>query len=304
MTPRTRFRLVSLVCLASAALVPPSLVAQNFVYVNDNIAFPGPNAVSAFSVSLSGGAFTFTPISGSPFSTGGNGILGFAAVNEIALSSGGHFLFAANAGSNDITVFPIDKDTGALMTPVGTFGTGGNDCFGMSLAEAVTNGGKFLYAANSCSGDISVFSVASDGTLTPTSFSPVALGVAARPDGIAVRPNGMFLAVALPVKSDGFTILNKVAVYSIGPGGELTAVPGSPFLATGSGLETGVSFKCGSKILFGAEANANETIVDVYDVDSNGVLSTISGDPFTFGFGTAKNSNVVLSSPPGDLPVR
>ncbi len=279
----TRLRL--LILLASLAFIPASLMGQNFVYVNNNI--PSANTVSGFSVSTSG---ALTPLTGSAFPTGGSGggIYTFAAVNELALSPDGAFLFAANAGSKNVSVFSINKATGALTLVGSPVPTGGNDCDGISLAEAVTTSGQFLYAANTCSSNITVFSVASDGTLTAVG-SPVSLP--SNPDGINVRPDGQFLAVALPF------FPNKVAVFNIGPGGVLTAVPGSPFAAGGSGLETGVDYKCGSKILFGGEDNSSGTIVDVFDVASNGALGAIPGSPFTFGSGTALNSNVVLFSP-------
>ena len=103
--------LAFVICLLVLALSPTSLLAQNFVYVNNNIF--GPNSVSGFSASLSGGAYTLTPIPGSPFLTGGSGGASFYADNLSTTFSDGHFLFAADAGSSDVAVFAINQSTGA-----------------------------------------------------------------------------------------------------------------------------------------------------------------------------------------------
>src|SRR5215831_15956369 len=279
------------ICLAMLVLAPSSLVAQKFVYVNNNIS--GPNSVSGFVTSVSAVGFTLLPISGSPFPTGGNGGSLFFFDNELAVFSDGQFLFAANAGSSNVAVFRINQSSGFLTPlPGSPFSTGQNASTGMSLAETVAPGGKFLYATNDAAGTISIFSIAHDGTLTLTSFSPVPTDPSRDgPGAMAVRSSGKYLAVALPG-------VNKVAVFAIGTAGRLTPVPDSPFSGTGNGLVTGVDFNCGETILFGAEANNSESIVDVYSVAHNGALSPIPGSPFIFGNG-AKNSNVVLYSPAG-----
>jgi 6-phosphogluconolactonase len=283
MTRQINFRFVSLACTMLLALAPASLVAQNFVYVNDNV-FGGANTVSAFSASPSG-ALTVLP--GSPFSTGGTGGCGLFGSTDIALSPDGRFLFAGNCGSNDISVFSINKAAGALTLIGSRVPTGDSDCVGMSLAEAVAPTGRFLYAANSCNtpGSISVFGVASNGTLTPTSFSPVALpGFAG---GMSVRPGGRFLAVSL---------IQTVGVYSIGSGGALAPVPGSPFTDSSSNADAlGVSYKCGGNFLFAGDNDENETIVDVYDVASNGALSPAPDSPVTFDSGTVGSPDVLFS---------
>jgi hypothetical protein len=113
------------------------------------------------------------------------------------------------------------------------------------------------------------------------------------PDGIKVRPDGNFLAVAL-------VDLDEVAMFSIGPSGSLTAVPGSPFAAGGPGNEVGVDFDCSGDLLFVGESNSTGTIVDVFRVGRKGDLSPVAGSPFTFDLGTT-NSNVVLWNPIGHM---
>ena len=278
------------------ALVPASLKAQYYVFTNNNV--PGAtNSVTAFSVNPSNGALTKLGTT----TTGGNGACGLAAIATIVTSPNGNFAYAANCGSNNITVFSVNRATGALKD-IQDIGTGGDDSIGMSLA--ITQDGKNLYAANvgftifpNVGGSITTFSVAPDGTLTSLG-RPMTLSAGA-PEGIKIRPDGESLAVALAAEGSFFklTFLEEIAMYNIGPGGMLTSVLGSPFKAPVAGSEpilAGVDFKCGGKMLFAGIDNRSETVVDTFDVDSTGALSANALDPFTFFSGTGVNSAAVL----------
>jgi hypothetical protein len=83
-------------------------------------------------------------------------------------------------------------------------------------------------------------------------------------------------------------------MFSIGPWGKLTAVPGSPFAAGGTGEVAGVDFNSRGDLLFGGQVNYN-TVVDVFGVGRNGALRPVTGSPFTFDLG--ENANVVLWDP-------
>jgi YVTN family beta-propeller protein len=107
---------------------------------------------------------------------------------------GGQFAYVANAGSNDVSVFTIDPETGGL-TPKGTFSAGVTP-----LGVAVDPTGRFLYTTNAASSDISAFSVAPGSGLL-TLVGTYSAGV--RPSSIAtvaaetVRP-------FLPVRGPAF----------------------------------------------------------------------------------------------------
>ncbi len=262
--------------------------AQNFVYTNNDIpSFLGPNTVSGFSVASNG---TLTQVPGSPFATGGTGNGGgFFATNRARTTSVGNLVFVSNTISNDVSVFTVDTSTGALtLVPGAPFPTGGSGD-GLGIALAPTPDGKFLMAANAGSNNVTVFSIASGGALTPIAGSPFPL--LSQPDGITVSPNGSFLAVG-----EGF----QVEMLSIASDGSLTSIGGFP--TTGTGFLAGVDINCTSSLLYGGEANPN-TAVDGYSIAPSGSLTPLPGSPFENTLG--HNSNVVLlGAKPGSKPIK
>ena len=278
-----------LLVIVGFVLLPASVQAQEggktFVYTNNN-AFP--NTVTVFSVGPLG---TLTMV-GPPVMTGGNGI-GLSFASNTATTSAAsatmrkRFLYVSNNGTNNISGFSINPATGALKPiPGSPFPTGGSG--GLSgISLAVTPNGKFLYAGNGGSNNISEFSVAGDGVLTRLPRSPFFVG--GHPDGIKVSPNGKWLGVAL-----GFPAF--VAMLSIGSDGELASVPGSPFSQDGTGDEAAsVDMSCKSNLLFAALAAGPDTEVGVSTIASDGALRSIPGSPFHFLPGI--NSNVAVLSP-------
>jgi 6-phosphogluconolactonase (cycloisomerase 2 family) len=265
------------------ALCTPCLLGQGtFVYTNNDRA---PNSVSAFSVGANG-ALSMVP--GSPFATGGNGMGGgFFAANRITTGIVKDFLYVANGGSNNVSGFSINPATGVLTPVAGSpFATGGSaDGFGISLAT--TPDDNFLIAANAESVNLTVYSIAANGALSPVPGSPFPAGPGGIPDGIKVTPDGKFLAVAR-------FLVNSVSMFSISGLGGLTAVPGSPFLAGGTGLAGGIDCNCSSNQLFIGEGNVGSTIVSVQNIAPNGALSPVSGSPF---IGPGLNSSVVVLNP-------
>src|SRR6266513_4119131 len=272
-----------LVLFFGFALLAASVHAQStFVYTNNN---ESPNTVTAFSLGPGG---TLTMVPGSPFLTGGEGSGLFSASNTATVTIRKKFLYVANTGSNNISGFSINTTTGALTpVPDSPFATKGDGSFfGISLA--VTPNGKFVYAGNAGSGNISAFSVGSNGALTAITGSPFFVGDA--PDGIKVSPNGKFLGVALPIS-------DSVAMFRIGSNGALAPV-NSPFAQGGTGgsdAASSVEISCKSNLLFAAIANSTETEVGVSTIASSGALSPIAGSPFSFVPGV--NSNVGILSP-------
>ena len=80
----------------------------------------------------------------------------------------------------------------------------------------------FAYVVNRGSNDVSAYSIASNGALTPVPGSPFSAGLG--PLSVAVDPMAKFAYVA---NFDS----NDISAYSIASNGALTPVPGSPFAA-------------------------------------------------------------------------
>ncbi len=126
-----------------------------------------------------------------------SGILTQLAISPITAGTGvqfllvhpsGKYLYAANAGENDISLFDI-VPSGPLQeqTPRTVAGTS-------PTLLSMDSGGKFLYVANSGSQNISVFSISStDGSLTQLPGSPFQVGIS--PLNMKLAPSGNFLYV-------------------------------------------------------------------------------------------------------------
>jgi 6-phosphogluconolactonase (cycloisomerase 2 family) len=254
-----------------------SLMAQGtFVYTNND---RSPNSISALSAAANG---ALSPVPGSPFLTGGNGASGgFFASNRITTAVVKDFLYAANAGSNNVSAFSINPVTGALTSVPGSpFATGGvADGVGMSLTA--TPDDKFLIAANGASMTITVYSVAANGSLTQVAGSPFPSGAGGSLASAKVTSDGKFLAVS---SSPG-----SISMFSISATGALTLV--SAFTDTGA---AGIDCNCASTQLYAAINGVGASKVDVFDIGLGGALSRISGSPFT---GPGTNSNVAVLSP-------
>ncbi len=290
MKPRWFFFLVLLVFHATHGAAQ-----NNFVYTNNDII---PNTVTGFAVGEDG---TLTEVPDSPFLTGADGAdvsdPRFFASNRIRVV--GNLLYASNLRSNSVSGFSIDPETGSL-TPVrgSPFPTGGVGSNGISLGASPD--GRFLYAGNDFSRNVTIFAIGPEGDLTAVG-NPVPAG-GDSPNGMVVSPDGKWLAVALSFEGPH----GAVAIFSIDPeAGELNAVQGSPFVLRDPGdphgEAAGVDINCASDALFVGEATLRgTTIVDVLSIDpATGVLTPIEGSPFTPGVGI--NSNVPLLSPDDKL---
>ena len=156
------------------------------------------------------------------------------------------------------------------------------------LLATGNNTGDFLKGPP---GTVSVFSTGADGTLSQAGGSPFATG-ARDTVSVAFSPNGRLLA-ATSLLSPVLDGPSRVSVFSVGPGGVLAPVSGSPS-ATGA-FAYSVAFSPSGGLL--ATANAGDNTVSVFSVASDGALTQVSGSPF--GTGTGPSS--VAFSPGGAL---
>jgi len=131
----------------------------NFLFAINIGGNVGVGSVSVLSVSSLG---ALTEVSGSPFATGTTSV-------SAVFSQG--FLYVVNQTSNTVSAFSINGTSGQLTALKGSpFSVGARP---ISVTTAAL--GRFVIvtsSASSNSGAISVFAVATDGTLTPVTGSP------------------------------------------------------------------------------------------------------------------------------------
>jgi 6-phosphogluconolactonase len=223
------------------------------------------NAVAVFHRSAQG---TLTPAG--EFPTGGAGDPGNPPINDplasqgaLILSEGNQFLFAVDAGSNEISVLKIQKDG---LNIVDVVDSGGVRPISLTLHE------NLLYVLNaSGTPNITGFSVGNDGTLTPLADStqPLIGGAAADPAQIGFSSDGGLLVVT---EKAG----NRLNTYIIDDNG----LPSTPIDNPSNGMTPfGFAFNnAGTLIVSEAFGGApNQSAVSSYGASEGGVLNVISG---------------------------
>ncbi len=245
------------------------------------VANHGDNTVSMFAVSsVSTSGPGLTPVPGAPFATG-------VGPQSVAFSSDGRLLAVANRGDNTVSVFSVSFPFGSLTpVPGSPFGVGSSPYSVAFDAPAGTlSPGGFLAVANSASNNVSMFSVSSDGSLTPVPGSP--FGTGSSPQSVAFRP-----PIASP-PGDGFlavanTASNNVSMFSVSSSGPLTPVPGSPFATGRTPLAVDFGGVSGEPLL--ATANFADNDASVFSVSSSGALAPVAGSPLSLGAGSGPAS--------------
>src|SRR3954471_11270298 len=247
---------------ASATTSP--VVGQ--VYVNDNTAVA--NTVAGFDRHADG---SLTPISGSPFATGGAGT-GATVPSQGALqmSDDGKFLLAVDAGSNEISVLRILHDGALGQIPGGTVPSGGLEPVSIALH------GRLAYVANWGDGgsNYTGFTLNGGGRLRPLAASTVPLPDGSEPGDVLFNSTGTNL---LGVRVN----TSLIDSFAVGRDGHLEAAPGSPFAAQGAG-PFGSEFRPTNPsqvFVSNAHNGIGDGTVSAFDVATDGSLSPV-GPPF------------------------
>lgn len=173
------------------------------------------------------------------------------------------YLYVANSGSDTISGFQRDKNSGQLTRVLGSPFTISPSLTPLALALYQD---KYLIAVNQDSYNTSVFGVGSNGTLSQVSGSPFT-DFGGMHTGVAVHPSGKF--VYLTIHPGGI-----VAVQVNASTGTVTVIPGSPF---GFSDEATPIIDASGKYLYAVNFGS----IDAFSINpTTGVLTRMSGAPF------------------------
>jgi 6-phosphogluconolactonase len=228
-----------------------SVVGGVFTQTNDGAA----NAVIAYARRADG---SLTHLGTYP--TGGRGTApasGLGSQGAVLLAPNERFLFAVNAGSDEISSFAVDKDGLTLVTTVPSGGR-------RPVSVAATN--HVLYALNNASNAVAGFRIGNDGSLTPVPAwtRPLSPG-AGNGAQVQFSKDGRFLVVVerasatfdvFPVNSDG----------SLGEPVSSPSVGRAPF---------GFDITASGHVVV-SEPGAIDNSASSYEIEANGALRIVS----------------------------
>ncbi len=203
------------------------------------------------------------------------GVNGTVVINVGALdvSPDGKWLFGLDLLSKALDPFQIDPNSGALSPDTQVAYTSNTSGLPTPQAIKVTSNG-YIVASLGNDGD-SVFSYNANATSgAAVHLQHLTLDSASTSDnGIVVDSTGTYLYIARSGTNGG------VAVYTIGSGGVLNQISGSPFPAGNQPFALTLD-KTG-KYLYAA--NRQDGTIAGYSIGTNSALTTISGSPFSSG---------------------
>lgn len=300
---RMKFNKSSQLLLVSAAslLVASVLTAcsqftqtltVDFVYVASAKA-AGPNnygEIDVYEINSESGRMRQIP--SSPFPSNGRN-----PVAE-AVSSDNKNLFVANQDDNTIVQFTIGSD--GKLYAYNTVNTPG--VFPLGLSSSTSN--LFVVdtyqplptcsTAAPCSGSIAVYPLSAASGNTPVTMGSPAvnssLSASYWPLAVAGKPTDVIVPTAVNVLGSGSYVyvtaydssvtphVGYIFGFSVGSGGVLTALAGSPFPA--GVLPSALASDAGSKYLYVTDYSSNN--VRAYSV-SSGLLTPLAGSPFRAG---------------------
>jgi 6-phosphogluconolactonase len=251
----------ALVAVASSpytiGISPNSIVvtpANTFLYVG------GLGAIYGYSIG-SAGALTALS-SGAALAT--------ASAVSLDVSPNGEWLLALDSSGVAVDEYQINTSTGALTAATGaTISVTGTGSTAPRMVKFAPSG-AYVFAAMGTGGDAVFTFNQSTGALAQA--QSLAGASATSDNGLTVDANSAYLYIARSGTGSG------VAAYSIGNGGALSTVAGSPF-AAGAGPYSVVLDLTGTYLY---AANRTDGTVSGYTVAS-GVLTALSGSPYASG---------------------
>jgi len=215
---------------------------------------PGSNEIVAYREDPNSGVLT--ELAGSPITAG-------QAVQAMVLHPSGKYLYAANSGEDDVSLFTVSS-SGVLQeqpprTLTGTAPT----------LIAVDTAGQYLYVANSGSFDISAFAIGSNGVLTAVG-SPTPIGMI--PINMTLSPSGILYVTGSTTEGAGS--IGLVEAFTLSQG-TLTQLPSSPF-NTGTN-PYGLAITPSGGFLY--TGNNTDDSISEFTVNSGGSLTPLANSP-------------------------
>jgi 6-phosphogluconolactonase len=274
-------RTKALLWLTIALMLAMSLAAcsNNIATHNAYVTLPTTNRLLAYRVHNNNGQLA-QPFGGS-FLTG-------ESPSAVAISPNNRWVYVANAGENDISLYNVDSSSGSLKEVLPRTTTALRPS-----SLAMDPGGAFLYVVNIGFNEVSSYSISSsNGALTQVSGSPVTTGLS--PASIAVTPSGKYVYIPN-------TNSDSISGYTVN-GGTLQPMVGSPFPA-GRG-PFAITVDPAEHFIF--VTNIADSTISVLTIDpSTGILTNIVGSPFNVmqinNTGTATGAVSISIHPSGTL---
>jgi 6-phosphogluconolactonase (cycloisomerase 2 family) len=272
----------------AAGYVPLSMV----VTPSDGLLYVGAaNGIFAYFISANGSL--------TAPSTGAQQVAVFAA--SIDVSPDGQWLIALDGTTQQLDIFQINASTGALTSVTAPATYSATSGVWQPSQVKVSPDGTLIFAALGTAGDV-VFTF-NTSTGVGASSQTLATGNTTTGDyGLAVSSKTTYLYIARSGTNGG------VAVYSIGSGGVLTPVTGTPF-AAGSGTFSVALDPTGT---YAYVANRTDGTISGYTIAAGATtaalsLTPLSGSPYASGSGVQsigidKTGKYLLAAAVGGAP--
>jgi 6-phosphogluconolactonase (cycloisomerase 2 family) len=227
---------------------------------------------------------TLAEVAGSPFATGGRGLVVPAGGDFDAQGSvrrHGRYVLAVNPGSDSVAVLALD---GPRLMPV----AGSPFAAGGVTPLSITAHGDLVYVANqaipfmnpSRKPNITGFRMSADGRLTPIPGSTIEFPAGQGPAQIEFSPSGSVLAVTAGFQTDG-----RIHTFAVMPDGTLKEGPGSPFVTREVSGTVGYSWSADGRHLL--VSNFRGSAMTVFAVDSTTAAIEPKGPAYPNGGGAA-----------------
>jgi len=292
-----------LVLVSAAGILAATLVTAcsqftetktiDFVYVASSKAAGADNygEINIFEINSESGKMRQIPAS--PVPSGGRYPISEAVASDFSS------LFVANHDDNTIVQFSIGTD--GKLYAYNTVNTPG--VFPVSIATSAAN--LFVVDAYQplpscspaapCSGSIAVFPLTPLTSTTPIAIGPPAVNssISAKywpltlasnptdvivPTGVAVQPSGKF-AFVTAYDSTVTPNLGYIFVFSVGTGGVLTPVTGSPFAA--GAQPSAIASDASGNYVYATDFARNQVLG--FSVSAAGAITPLSGSPYPTG---------------------